>query len=491
MTLLESIAPFVNDVGQTISATDLAALRANTALVDSLSYRRTPAFDSSSASFSNTPGFYSSSNDGQQRWRVWKGGVRWQTGVTTLNVNGRATRSTGGNETLTVYANGVSQGVITPPAGAFSFTAGFTGYTDGQVVTIEIRITGSTWAEDGSYVIYGIYLTPIDYTVTSWPGVPTFAGTYSAALLNQLIAAYTWLYNRMAVVPLVANLALMHQLGPFRLNGNTTAFGAPMYYGSILRGYTEDTLTISAYLVNAKTPGTRYRVLLNGSNVYTGPTRGVGVWSDPIVISLASVAVGARAEVSIFAEVTSENPAGSQESFNYWSFAVIRAQPDFVGGFSYPYASLTATPVGDASISTATLNTFLNSLSTALSAAKTRLDANSVIWGRSYAMRQWYSPRDRTANVGFEQHRSRPRLIRLSDRLIVSGKGVGLGFGAITVPVEEGDPQYGNYVHQFQEEVISGEKEETTIVYLDSIKGLFPGTAYLGTGSINYMAELL
>ena len=490
MSMLEQIGEFVDDRGQLLSATDLAALRSNVALVDSLTYRRTPAFDSSSAFFDGTPGFYYGSNDGQQRWRVWKGAVRWQTGVTTLNVNGRATRSTGGSEVLTVYANGVSLGSITPTGGAFSFTPGFTGYADGEIVTIEIRITGSSWGEDGEYVIYGIYVTPITYS-PSWPGVPTFAGVYSADKLNQLVEATNWLYGRMAAVPMVANLAIMHQLGPYRLNGNITAFGSPMFYGSVLRGYTEDSVTISVYLVNARTPGTRYKILLNGSLVETGPTWGVGVWDTAVVVDLSGVSVGSRAELSIFAEVVTENAAGSPEAFNYWSFAVIRSQPDYDSGVTYPYATLDATSAGDSTVSTTTLNSFLNSLSTALSNAKSRIDANSVIFGRSYAMRWPYSPRDRTANVELEQHRARPRLVRLSDRLIISGKDVKLGFGAISVPVKDGDAQYGGYVHQFEEGVIDGNVDETTIVYLESIKGLFPGTAYLGVGTVKYMAEIL
>lgn len=491
MAMLEQVPIFTSDQGQIISATDLAAIRANVALVDSLSYRRTDAFSSSSAFFDGTPGFYYGSGDGQQRWRVWKGAVRWQTGVTHLNVNGRATRSTGGSETLTIYANGVSQAVITPSGGAFSSSTSFTGYTDGQIITIEIRITGSSWGEDGEYVVYGIYLTPIDYTATSWPGVPSFSGQYTAAKLNQLVAAYTWLYNRMAAVPMVANLAIMHQLGPFRLNGNIDTFGSPMFYGSVLRGYTEDSVIISVYLVNAKTPGTRYKVLLNGALVETGPTWGPGVYDTSVVVDLSSVAVGSRAELSIFAEVVSENAPGSQEAFNYWSFAVIRSQPDFDSGATYPYASLNATPAGDSTISASTLDSYLNSLATALSDAKSRIDANGVIWGRSYAMRQAYSPRDRTANVELEQHRARPRLVRLSDRLIVAGKDVKLGFGAISVPVEDGDPKYGNYTHQFEESVIDGNTEAATIVYLESIKGLFPGTAFFGVGGVTYMASIL
>lgn len=493
MTLLTDIAPFVNDVGQVISAQDLIALRDNVATIDSLTYRRMPCFDSSGPNFDNTPGFYADSGNPFGYWRVWKGAVRWQTGVTTLNVNGFTKRSTGGSETLTIYANGVSQAVITTSVAgaAFSSTTTFTGYTDGQIISIEIRITGSSWGSDGKYVIYGIYADPISYTVTSWPGTPTFAGTYSAALLNQLVSATNWLYNRMAAVPMVAGLAQMYQLGPFNLAGNITANGSPIYYGGILRGYTEDTLTISFVLINATTPGVRYKVFLNGTLAATGPTRGPGAWSDPAVISLTGVTVGTRAEVSIFTEVVTENSDRAQWKFNYWMIQLVRAQPNFGAGLNYPYASLTAPPVGDVSISTATLNTFLNSLSTALANAKSRIDANTVIWARSYAMHERFSRGDSNTSPEDEQHRARPRLIRLSDRLIVSGKNVKLGYGPITVPTGDKGLQFEKYTHAHEETVIDTDVQETKIVYLDSYEGLFPGTAYFGVGQVDYMAEIL
>lgn len=493
MTLLEPIPLFVDDVGMVLSNADLVALRNNVAMVDSLSYRRMPCFDSSSANFTNTPSFYHGSGDDWSRWRVWKGAVRWQTGVTSLNVNGYAKRATGGSETLTIYANGVSQAVITPSAtgATFSSVTGFTGYTDGQIVTIEIRITGGSQNGSGRYIIHGIFASPIDYTGFAWPSAPTFAGTYSATLLNQLVSACNWLYNRMAAVPMVAGLAQMHQLGPFNLAGNITASGAPLYYGAILRGYTEDTLTISFYLVNQSCPGTRYLVYLNGALMATGPTHGPGSFSDVAVIPLTSISVGSKAEVSIFAQVTAEHADRSQWKFNYWSIALVRSQPDYGSGSNYPFASLVAAPSGESTITTATLNTFLNSLSTALNNAKSRIDTNSVIWARSYAMRQWYGAGDLASNAEDEQHRARPRLVRLSDRLLLRGKSVKVGYGAITVPMTDKGLGFNQYTHANEETAIDSETEATKVVYLDSYKGLFPGSAYYLTGACTYAAELL
>lgn len=495
MTLLESIAPFVSDVGQTISAQDLILIRNNVALVDQLTYRITPTFDSSAGIDTGTAGFGNTSNSPYgTRFRIWKGAFRFQTGATTLTIAGYARRSTtgGSNEVIKIYVNGVFSVNVTPAAATYTQTIALSGFTDGQVVSVELFIDGSTYGNDGYFVTYAVYISPITYSVTSYPGVPTFTSTFSAAKLNQLVAAYTWVYNRIAVIPNVPGLRQMYAMGPFNLAMNRNAtFGAPMYFGSVLRGYTQDSLNVFVHLINETTPGVCYKVLLNGALVYTSSTFGPGTWLDQAVISLTSIAVGVRAEVSVFAKVITESdPNVTPWKFTRWNIAA-DSQPDYASAVTYPYAALTSPPVGDVTITDATLNTFLNNLASAVDAAKTRIDANTVIFARSYAMRQWYASRDDHLNQASMRKRARPRQLRLGDRLFVKGKDLKINFGPVSVPSDEEGQKYDDYTWANDITVVDPDKTDETVVYLDSMAGLFPGTVYQIFGPVVYAEERL
>lgn len=490
MSLLQNIAPFVSDVGSPISAADLTAMRDNVALIDQLTYRITPSFDSSAGIDTGTPGYGKTDGDHYgNTWRVWRGAFRFRSGMTDLTVTGYAQRSTkpSSNETLKIYVNnsGTASATITPAAATFTTTIALSGYTNGQVVPVEIKLEGTIHSADSKMVIYSVYGTPITYTVTSYPGVPSFSGTYSAALLNQLVSATAWLYNRIAAVPIVPGLAQNYALGPYFVST------WPLYYGAVQRSYTSDVLYIRMTVVNPKSPGLRYLVYLNNVLVSTGPTWGVGTHEVFLTLSLSSVSVGSRAEVIIYADLTTQS---AEPLLNTrWSILAVRAQADIIGGLSYPYAVLNAVPVGDASITATTLNSFLNNLATTLTAAKARIDAAPHVFSRGYAMRYYYAPRAGQIDNGAISHRARPRFIRLADRLFAAGRDVKLMYGPVSVPVDVAYFKYDDHTFAHTETIIDADKDETTIVYLDSLAGLFPGSAYQigAAGDLRYCEEIL
>lgn len=481
MPIVDLPPAFVNGVGQPLSATYLNALRTAAIQLDAWSYRIMPSFDSSAGLDTKTPGYYPAAPP----FRIWRGYFRWRTGMTTLTIIGR-TASAPAGATVKTYVNdaGVASDTIASPLpSTFTRTISISsGYTDGQVVAVEIKAEGSGVTTTMEIVIHDIYAGPIAFG-TAWPGTPTFAGTYDSGKLNQLINACQWLYDRMNVTPMVPQRAQVYALGPFGNRAYEQHY--PLYYGGIQRSYSDSKVRVIGYFTNVTSTSIRWKIYLGGSLAFTSATVGPGTYTIYDSVALTNT-VGTRTEIAIFAEVIDpgpNNPPTAPWRQSRWSILVVQEEPST----SYPYATPPAA-FTQAAISATTLNSRLNSIATMLSDTKARIDADTHVWGRARAVRRWYGLTEAT-NGNYDK-RAPIVFIRRGDRVIVSGKGVNIGYGAFQVP---SDPSKNadDYTFSQNSQAIAADKVETQTVWLDSLPGLEYGVAYYVTGEGSRYAEEL
>lgn len=465
---------FVNNVNMPLSATSLNMLRDAAIALDGWSYRRMSAFDGNSNGYvSHAAGDF----------RIWWGALRWQTGMTTLWLDGFA--SGWGSATLKVYLNGSGTAAATIALGASWVTSVdiSSGYSHGDIILIEVRTSGNA-TKTSRYLVNEVFAEPITVT-TSWPGVPTFAGTYDSARLNQLINACQNLYDRINAVPIPPTM------GHFWVSGTHKAQTATLYAGSVQRSQSQDVLRILG-AANIFNDAEHLEILIDGVLAYTGSTWGINT-NNAIDISIALTnSVSDRVYVQIDEVVTNAatNAAsfanGGMELNSRFTFHTIRAEAA-TGG--YPAAAPPVAFAADISITAATLNSRLNAISTMLSGVQSRLDTAAWLWNRAMAVRRRFAIDD-NQNSKLAQVFT-PSFQRFGDRLIVRGKNVTIGWGGrIIDPQEDAWRDYKYHPAQSQS-VISGDKEDTAEVFLDELKGLYPGQYYQVLGECSYCAEYL
>lgn len=488
MAAFSTLPIWYDNAGQLDSATDLNVMREAAGLIDRWTYRSDPAFDSSAGLDTNTVGYYSSANP----MRIWWGAARFVGGCTTLTVEGYGLRSQ--SENIKVYINGtdvVASGTnvitITLPTsvGTFSGTWTVSGLTDGQIVPIEIVING-VHDLTANYQITDVYFSSI--SKSGWVAAPTFtASTVNAANLNALCTALQWVYDRMRLVPMQAHLGQFYALGPFKdpSSGDAQHTDRPMYYGSIGKYYSNAILRVGGSVTSLTTTQWNFKVYLNGTLAYTSSTYGVGTQAIYAPIALTSYTLGTRVRVAILASALNGGTADPLR-FTHWTIGILRAEPD---GTGWPYASLPAAFVGPTggTVTMSSVVTKLNSLSTIVNNAKTRIDGRPELWARSRAMRRYYNRDD---NADLYKSRARPYFPRrVGSELYVKGTNVELGYGPITMKIDAQFNGWSDY-ETYKKQQIS-DSANGVLVYLDDLEGLDVGTAYMILGDPLYGAEYI
>lgn len=460
---------FVDSIGQLLSHEDLEVIRQNVAYAEILSYRMMPGFPSSGGLDTDTPGYYRSTGS----FTIWYGNLRFKTGMTTLAVQGTSANT--GSMTFQVLVNGSLRITVSPTA-TWQGTWTMSGFTDGEVIGIEVRAVFSSGGapSNAKYVVTAVYGTPIAYGI-SWPGVPTFSNAWTATKLNQLSAAAEWVYNRASATPIRPDLSLLYGLGPFQ------GLNLPMYYGSIGRWFSNSEFWLAAQVLNGSSPGLYLQVYFNGTLVYTSPNNPIGTTNIYQAISLAGYAVGEQVEFAIFMNNTIA-AASADWSYSRLTVNAARSQVDT----SAVYASLTATPVEDTAIAPATLAAYLNTLSATVLAAYNRIQATPAVFNRVWAVRRFFSRYNNFSDYG--NRRGRPRFIRTGHRMTVRGKGVSIAYGSISVPTD-GTNVFDDYKFAFNQQITSTEAYETKVVYLDTLPGLNYNIPYYLTGDVLWVEE--
>jgi hypothetical protein len=481
---------FYDNAGMLDSSTDLNVLRTGAGLIDRWSYRNEPFFDSTTGvDRMATPGYANVENP----LRIWWGGVRFQTGCTTLTVEMKGLRNA--SETIKVYWNGTDLTgsgtlamTLTPPGvfGAFSGTYTLPGgLVDGTVYRLEIRAEGAH-ALASNWQVQDVYLSPV--TKSGWVAAPTFTvSTVNATKLNQLADAEQWLYERMRLVPMVPHLSMLYNQGPFNPS-DAQHVNRPMYYGSVGRYYSNSTLRIAGIVQSFTTTGWFFYIQLNGSTVYTSPTYGV-TSAQPIDVrlDLSAYTLGSRVAVAIFATATNGGTV-EPKRFTRWTFGIMHAVADSSG---WPYASLPTKFAGPAT-GTSTWSTVvaaLNSLSTVVNNAKTRIDARAELWGRVRAMRRHY-----TRNTDDEPDlfaRARPQFPwRVGSEVYVQGADIEIQWGLFR-PGEIDQRANGYEKYAMSEKQSVDDSVGGKLVYLDDLPGLDVGSTYIVFGDPWWAGEYI
>jgi hypothetical protein len=455
---------FRDNVGQLLSHEDLDILRDNAAYCDILSLRLMPGFVSSGGPDSRTPGFYPTSGT----FPLWYGNIRFRTGLTTLTIEGNA--ANWGSVTIRLYVNNTLR-ITCTPAASFSGTWAITGLADGEVADIRVDAFGTS-PSNAKYVITAIYATPLTYSV-SWPGVPTFVSTWSAALLTQLCDAMQWVYDRANVAPIRPDLALLYQLAPF------SGENRPMYYGSVGRWFSNSQFRFGGNFMNATNTATNFDVYFNGGLVYSSGNLPIGTTVFSTAISLASYSVGQQIEVAIFVNNTVAGP--KPWAFSRLTLNAARSEVDT----SAIYASMLATPPADVAVARTTLAAFLNNLSATVLAAHDRIVNTPAVFSRVWAQRRFFSKTNSMSELS--QRRGRPRIIRQGDRLTVRGKGVSMGWGPIVLPTNEAGLDFDNWTNVHTAPLTDTDKVSTTTVYLDNFEGLSYGLPAYIVGDVTWV----
>lgn len=487
MPLWTSLPLWYAGAEQKASATDLNHLRRSARLLDAWTYRNEPALDSTTGVDTNTPGYFSTANP----LRLWWGAALMRPGVTSVTVSGVGQRSM--SETLKVWVggtdvtrSGTNVGTITPPGsfGAFSGTFTITGYSDGDVVPIEVTIEGAHSAA-ANYQIGDVYLSPV--TKSGWTAPPSFASVAdatNATKLTQLCDAMQWLYERIKLIPIVPRLAMYYNLGPFKL-GDSQHVNRPMYYGSVGRYYTDSDLHIYGAVTSTTTTGWNFVIYLNSVLVYTSPTYGVGTQVVDLRFSLASYTLGSRVRIVMLATATNDGGLDVIR-FTRWTFGKIHVVAQSAG---WPYAAVPSAFTRPAlgTMTAEQVRAGLASLSTIVSNAKARIDARPEQWAVSRAMRRHYTKNNDTEPILYS--RARPYFWQRSgSELFVKGTDTKLAYGPITQEIDAASNGWEKYTFQHEEDL-----DATTgaTFYLDDYEGLDVGGRYVIVGNPVYCAEFV
>ena len=480
MPTLNLPGTWVNDVNTPLSAADLNMYRDAAVMLDGLTFRKMPMTCSSAAQTHGDAADWHSKGDFRHSW--WGGLFR--TGMTTLTIEGV------NDYRFDFYLNGVFNSFQAATPGGFTKNITLSGYTDGDVVLLEIRTNGNPNPATGTtgytplYRVDDVYMSPISVT-SAWGGVPTFAGTYSATLLNQLSDACQYIWDRVTVVP------ILPILGGTMVSASHRQETIRLLDGSIGRYASNEVFRVVGTL-NCRTHAEHYEIDVNGVTVVTSSTYSEGqdvAISHPITLSHT---LGTRVPVRIRAVIEDNTYAAFPGVFSSYTLIALRSEADSSGySTQTPPTAFTA----EESISAATLNSRLNSLATMLSTAKTRLDNRPEVWNRARLMRRVYSHDD--TQVARNRKLYTADFIRQGDRLVVRGKGVKIAYGAVSykAPEKENDPI--NYLDPSwaTEQSVGGQddKVETSTIYLDTLPGLEIGMRYhvYASGALEYAGEFL
>jgi len=254
-----------------------------------------------------------------------------------------------------------------------------------------------------------------------------------------------------------------------------------LFDGSVGRYQTTEVLRVGGTLI-CRTNAEHFEVYVGGALAYTSPTytagQNIAIWQ---AITLANT-VGTRTAVHIRAVNEDNTYALAAGVFSSYSFVTLRSET----GSSYPVQTIPGIFTADESISAATLNTRLTAISSMVSGCKARLDARPEVWNRARMTRRVFAKDDTQVTRMYKTCAN--TFVRQGDRLMVRGKGVKIGYGAISFkpPEKENDPiNYREFT--FANEVGVGGGEDaiaTSEVMLDTIPGLLPGVRYFVFGPV-------
>lgn len=479
----ESAPNFVSNVDMILGEGDLDILTNNAILLDALSFRGPDVTSSSAGKDTATPNAYSPLISAEI---IYRGSFLMQTGMTTLTIEGWAQK--GASENFQLFLNGAGMSTTAVPNGTtFTLTCSVTGLAHGDVGEVVIQRSGvltGPQALAAKYVVYDAYVSPAPTIALSWPGVPTFAGTFSASLLNQLGNAEAYVAARLNAIPFQPFLAAYYVHGS-SITGDTY----PLWWGGVERANGSNILNIriAPMLPAAGNISEAYRVKVNGSTVLTSSTYTAGQTDDDYLsIDLSAFTAGVRLETVIEQVITTgaaAGPSGDRNTrFHLWIVRMSNSAPAM--------ASAPAEFTAGELITATTVNTRLNALCTMVSDAYTRVNGNPRIFNRVPLMRRIYGRTNEQWTALAQPNVYVQRFIRRGARLVVRGKAVSVKWGSFSTKADKTTTTaYAvDFAHSMA--LTEGDQYETKTIYLDSLPELRRGQAFEVTGDdVVYIGE--
>jgi hypothetical protein len=258
-----------------------------------------------------------------------------------------------------------------------------------------------------------------------------------------------------------------------------------VYCGTVGRYYSQQKLRLGWQVADNTLPDLHMEVWVNGALAYDTGTLPQGTIGGDNIIDLSSVPLGTRAEIEIWSNQHATIPRSSYH-FSFWTFWTIQGQAYDATIYTTP----SLPPTAEVVTSQATLTAYLNNLASVISAAKARIDAQPNYYNRVRAQRRWFSKYDKADGLAIR--RNPPRFWRCGDALIVNGKGVGIGYGGVDLPV---DPirgvSYAEYKWLKTQQILDGETQGTQVLWLDTVPGVPRASAYYLTGEVHWAEETL
>lgn len=477
--------------GGELSATLLNVIRDNALILDEASRLGRAAFG---AQFGESP-----ENNSTNPVRIHRGGFRFVTGATTLTIITESSGIVTGDQLRVIRdgtpTSGYSDGLISDFTLAngtqtHTITISGAGYADGRVVLTQcfLRNAGGPAEENdwGNVTIRDAYIGPIGLA-DAYPGVPTW-GAISAANLNQLSNACDWLVRRVGqrVEPLWQGI--VRRQGPFNdvdIGTQTTV----RWRGGIPRSALHTAL-LANVAVQQKMTGTteQVRLKINGSTVDTWTVPAVpGDYAHTLDADLSGYSAGA----SLFLEIDhiKTAPLGSPGDGSRFSLFRVWDEPPGGSPASIDELGMRSSYAFGPAGTPGTLQHWLASLGTILTAIKARIDANPEIWDRQPLFSARFSIEDDQFAL-FEAFGVAMNQRRTGEALVVRGKGITIGYGPGTFKEEFNDVAAQVFENFRTHTAIDADAVETQVVYFATIAGLEPGSPYNLRGvDIYYAAE--
>lgn len=472
MSAVPWTTPPTLNTGQPLSYADIMLWRENALTLDSMSLTGRRAW---------TDQVYELTSNNFNPSPLCKASFMFRTGLTTLTIVAYGT--TGLSDTINVFLNGVSATTAATTGADQTITVTLTGrgYTDRQIIEVELTVsrTGDTPAP--TYAVRDMYVSPASGIVGSSPGAPTF-GAISAANLTQLGAHQQWLYDRMNAV---AMPLFQGQLYAFLHFWPSTKM---MWRGSIARGNGANQLRCTVGYLNTNTASERLALSISTGGAYTEvattPTITAGqVGAHTFDVDLSGYTNEQRLHVRLDQIVTTAFAGSRGAVGTMWSLRDMETTAT-----AWTFTTPAAYSLPRESLTFSALQARLNSIASLMTTVASRISGSTDVWNRIRCFRR--SPGVDSYQASFHKLHWLARGRRKTDGLYLRGKGITIGWGAITL---EPELQSGATVWkpQFEEQVIGGDAYVDKYVGFDTLPGLVPGMLYYVYGEdLIYAAEV-
>lgn len=451
---------------QEISATSLKILRDNHIILDTMAQR---GFQAQRVRNINA-------GVGVNPFYIWRGSFQYKVGLTSAVIKVFCGSPVG--ENLVVRLNGTIQYNAAMTTGVNTvtiFMPAALGYTDNQIVLVDVQAQYPSGPVQNTYVMQEAYVTPVSGQFSaSWVAPVTF-GSITATNLNKLVDAQQYLYYLLSSPALPLQMST-RWAGGFWGTGDVTTLATYRF----ARHGNNDRLRVIMDYRSRHNQSTTINFNVNGSSLGSFT---FGQWLTNVAqfdLNITGLTLDTPARLEVVETINTgpvEWRGAVNTKYNIRLVETLRS-----GGYIAPTLPTESQMLESMTFST--LQSRLNTLGTAISQLKTDTDNRAIVLNRSYMFSR--RPVDNDDQEDYLKWTLVARKKRQGNVLVVKGKDLRIGWGyEAKLDVDKPEYEFSN-----EESLISGDNNETKVYYLDKFDGLEVGFPYFIMGSlIEYAAE--